>query len=193
MTEYDYSPEAYERFLANQSRVSNWVFDANQHAKEFVDPLREPPHRFRSPFYNSDDDSGELPRPRVLERAFTAPHPHHRHQQQQQQQHYYGGRRPSRPPTPSASSSSSTTSSSSSTSSMTRHTPINPYKYDPPSHKHSPHPPFDARPGVGRAHTHMPFRTAAGTDMLLPVGKNVVVIDGNRVELVVRAPPAFLR
>lgn len=35
MTEYDYSPEAYERFIATQRRISHWVDNTERHRAEF--------------------------------------------------------------------------------------------------------------------------------------------------------------
>jgi hypothetical protein len=35
MTEYDYSPEAYERHLATQTRIAKWVNDTEQHRSEY--------------------------------------------------------------------------------------------------------------------------------------------------------------
>ena len=35
MTEYDYSPEAYERYLATQTRIANWVEKTEQHRPHF--------------------------------------------------------------------------------------------------------------------------------------------------------------
>ncbi len=34
MTEYDFSPEAYERHLATQARIARWVDDTNSHSPE---------------------------------------------------------------------------------------------------------------------------------------------------------------
>ncbi|KAK0492606.1 hypothetical protein EDD18DRAFT_1181871 [Armillaria luteobubalina] len=39
MTEYDYSPEAQERWQANMRRISRWVDDAEAHASEFKSPF----------------------------------------------------------------------------------------------------------------------------------------------------------
>ena len=35
MTEYDYSPEAYERYLSTQNRVSNWVHDQAVYSRQY--------------------------------------------------------------------------------------------------------------------------------------------------------------
>ncbi|KAG6830484.1 hypothetical protein H0H92_000491 [Tricholoma furcatifolium] len=35
MTEYDYSPDAYERYISNQQRVANWVDRTEEHRPEF--------------------------------------------------------------------------------------------------------------------------------------------------------------
>ncbi|PBK82626.1 hypothetical protein ARMGADRAFT_731313 [Armillaria gallica] len=39
MTEYDYSPEAAERYQATMRRISRWVDDAEAHAGEFKSPF----------------------------------------------------------------------------------------------------------------------------------------------------------
>lgn len=39
MTEYDYSPEAYEKYIANQSRVSNWVSDQSGRYNQYANPF----------------------------------------------------------------------------------------------------------------------------------------------------------
>lgn len=38
MTEYDYSPEGYERYLATQNRVSNWVQSQNDRMQKYTNP-----------------------------------------------------------------------------------------------------------------------------------------------------------
>ncbi|KAI0072130.1 hypothetical protein K474DRAFT_1711872 [Panus rudis PR-1116 ss-1] len=42
MTEYDYSPAAYEKYLENQNRVSNWVNTQAYHAKHYANPFIPP-------------------------------------------------------------------------------------------------------------------------------------------------------
>lgn len=39
MTEYDWSPEAYERALENQNRVSNWVHDQSGRLDQYSNPF----------------------------------------------------------------------------------------------------------------------------------------------------------
>lgn len=39
MTEYDYSPEGYQRYLETQRRISKWVDNTNAHAPEFRSPF----------------------------------------------------------------------------------------------------------------------------------------------------------
>ena len=39
MTEYDYSPEAYEKYIENQSRVSNWVSDQSGRYNQYSNPF----------------------------------------------------------------------------------------------------------------------------------------------------------
>ena len=43
MTEYDYSPEAYERYLATQTRIANWVDTTESHRREFEPALNAVP------------------------------------------------------------------------------------------------------------------------------------------------------
>jgi hypothetical protein len=40
MTEYDYSPEAYERYLATQNRIANWVNNTEQNRPQFEHPFQ---------------------------------------------------------------------------------------------------------------------------------------------------------
>jgi len=39
MTEYDYSPAAYDRYMRTQNRVSNWVSDSNAHERQYSNPF----------------------------------------------------------------------------------------------------------------------------------------------------------
>lgn len=39
MTEYDYSPAAYERYINTQSRVSNWVSSQSDHTQSYGNPF----------------------------------------------------------------------------------------------------------------------------------------------------------
>lgn len=39
MTEYDYSPAAYERYLRTQNRVSNWVSHTKAHERQYSNPF----------------------------------------------------------------------------------------------------------------------------------------------------------
>ena len=56
MTEYDYSPAAYERYIAQQARVSNWVDDTLQQAHAYSNPfVLSPTLRDRS-FYDQPAD-----------------------------------------------------------------------------------------------------------------------------------------
>ena len=56
MTEYDYSPAAYERYIAQQTRVSNWVNDTVQQSHAYANPfVLSPTLRDRS-FYDGPHD-----------------------------------------------------------------------------------------------------------------------------------------
>ena len=48
MTEYDFSPQAYERYLATQNRIANWVDKTEQHRGEFQSANTDPPDLTRS-------------------------------------------------------------------------------------------------------------------------------------------------
>lgn len=43
MTEYDYSPEAYERYLSTQRRIANWVDRTEDCRPQFANALAPPP------------------------------------------------------------------------------------------------------------------------------------------------------
>ncbi|KAI6033266.1 hypothetical protein F5J12DRAFT_205364 [Pisolithus orientalis] len=71
MTEYDFSPAAYERYVAQQTRVSSWVRDTNKH--KWSNPyILSPTPRDRT-FYDSpdDDDTVVLPRTKGHVRSRT--------------------------------------------------------------------------------------------------------------------------
>jgi hypothetical protein len=59
MTEYDYSPEAHQRYMETQSRISNWTRQTAQHASEYENPFKstDPNLLSRSDFYSKDVDS----------------------------------------------------------------------------------------------------------------------------------------
>lgn len=56
MTEYDYSPAAYERYLAQQTRVSNWVHDTVKQSHSYADPFVLSPNLRDRSFYDQPDD-----------------------------------------------------------------------------------------------------------------------------------------
>lgn len=65
MTEYDYSPEAYERHIATQQRISRWVDNTEANA-----------HQFKSPFVPPTEagESDSTPRPGHQHRAHSPAH-----------------------------------------------------------------------------------------------------------------------
>jgi len=79
MTEYDFSPEAYDRYIQTQNRVANWVQRTEQHRQIFEAaapgapgvppvvrrPSPPPPERYRSP----QGSSPTYPRPPRYHRA----------------------------------------------------------------------------------------------------------------------------
>jgi hypothetical protein len=97
MTEYDYSPAAYDRFMESQSRVGRWVDNANQHAREFGNPFvpSQADPAEKSDFYSSSSSSSHrrtkssstrpsttrsftVPEQRDRARGATSHHHHHR-------------------------------------------------------------------------------------------------------------------
>ncbi|KAH7925618.1 hypothetical protein BV22DRAFT_1104821 [Leucogyrophana mollusca] len=75
MTEYDYSPAAYERYIATQSRVSNWVSNTTQQSHQYSNPfVLSPSQATRSPdqLYPSSSSSSYI-RPAPT-RSKTLPH-----------------------------------------------------------------------------------------------------------------------
>ena len=50
MTEYDYSPEAHQRFLASMNRIAKWVDNTEHHRSQFADAAAPTaPHSMESP------------------------------------------------------------------------------------------------------------------------------------------------
>ncbi|KAG1751285.1 uncharacterized protein EDB91DRAFT_597781 [Suillus paluster] len=63
MTEYDYSPAAWEHYVAQQARVSNWVSQTSNQAHAYSNPfLLSPTLRDRS-FYDEQDRRRQRPVP----------------------------------------------------------------------------------------------------------------------------------
>ncbi|KAK0440884.1 uncharacterized protein EV420DRAFT_1650378 [Desarmillaria tabescens] len=63
MTEYDYSPEAAERYQATMRRISRWVDDAQAHASEYRSPF--------GPRSDVGDDDAPGPHQAVLTRGIS--------------------------------------------------------------------------------------------------------------------------
>jgi len=55
MTEYDFSPEAYQQHLANMSRISHWVDRTERHRPEFQDASVLLDSSSLPPLYSPDD------------------------------------------------------------------------------------------------------------------------------------------
>ncbi|KAG6885289.1 hypothetical protein C0993_003573 [Termitomyces sp. T159_Od127] len=62
MTEYDYSPEAYERYMETQQRISKWVATTEGYRNEYGNALTLPPSQTGS----SIQPIGQLPGPQSL-------------------------------------------------------------------------------------------------------------------------------
>lgn len=100
MTEYDYSPQAYERHLATQNRIANWVDKTEQHRGEF-----------------QSANAGPGPQPQDLTRSLGGPGPasHSKLKRSSSpRRHRSGPSQPKQlvvhPPPPESSSSSSSSS-----------------------------------------------------------------------------------
>lgn len=63
MTEYDFSPEAYERYLATQNRIANWVDKTEQHRAEFQSVAGGPQDLSRSGPVSSSKPKRSSPSP----------------------------------------------------------------------------------------------------------------------------------
>lgn len=91
MTEYDYSPEGYARYLATQNRVSNWVTDQASRAQQYSTPfgarsVSTPPSdyyqrpssgRRRSSSRHSSSSYQAEPRPAYSRDAYRSSHSTH--------------------------------------------------------------------------------------------------------------------
>ncbi|KAI0821845.1 hypothetical protein BC628DRAFT_1392489 [Trametes gibbosa] len=64
MTEYDYSPDAYERFQAKMAGVGNWVTQQKQHAPKYSNPF------VTEPASSSTPRSRTPPRPESSSRQY---------------------------------------------------------------------------------------------------------------------------
>jgi hypothetical protein len=150
MTEYDYSPAAYDRFMESQSRVGRWVDNANEHSREFVNPF-VPSHSDpaeKSDFYSSSSHrrSKSTSVKQSATRSFAVP---------EQRDHDYG-HRSSHHHRSGYSSNTRSSSSSSGTSSTTTYTarPHNSRSYTVPQHpSHGAHVPL-AQPVRSRTMPH---------------------------------------
>ncbi|KAL4246672.1 hypothetical protein ABKN59_008858 [Abortiporus biennis] len=118
MTEYDYSPDAYERYMENQNRVSNWVHNQANHAPRYGNPFiprsestppadlgRHPSSRHRD-YERSDRESSRYS-------SSSRPHPSRSMTIANPPQQYKHTRSPSRSHEPSRSHSHHKSSSSS--------------------------------------------------------------------------------
>lgn len=116
MTEYDYSPAAYNRYIESQSRVGRWVDNANEHAREYVNPFvpsnADPAEK--SDFYASSSSSHRRSKSAAVKqstpRSLEVPEQHrvrdYSHRSSSSRDHHH---RPSNTRSSSSSSSSSAT------------------------------------------------------------------------------------
>ncbi|KAG0707039.1 hypothetical protein DFH29DRAFT_73360 [Suillus ampliporus] len=63
MTEYDYSPAAWERYAAQQARVSNWVSQTSTQAHSYSNPFALSPTMRDRTFYDEPDRRRQRPVP----------------------------------------------------------------------------------------------------------------------------------
>ncbi|KAJ8583321.1 hypothetical protein M405DRAFT_828853 [Rhizopogon salebrosus TDB-379] len=88
MTEYDYSPGAWERHMAQQARVSNWVSHTTAQAHAYANPFELSPSMRDRSFYDDPHGRSQHPPPN-RPRAFNPPHT------RQEEPHRHSSSRPS--------------------------------------------------------------------------------------------------
>lgn len=98
MTEYDYSPEAYDRYMATQTRISNWVDNVSQSmqtSSQFSQGPPSDPHRHRSrPSYSQQPSYSQHSRSNSASRSNSRdPHYYHR-EPTRQRSHSHSSSRP---------------------------------------------------------------------------------------------------
>ncbi|KAF9455085.1 hypothetical protein P691DRAFT_780407 [Macrolepiota fuliginosa MF-IS2] len=82
MTEYDFSPEAYDRYIQNQNRVANWVHHTEQHRQVFEAAVPGAPGVFPVPrrqsppipehYISPHRPSPAYPKPPIYHRALAS-------------------------------------------------------------------------------------------------------------------------
>jgi len=190
MTEYDYSPAAYERFMESQSRVGRWVDNATDHAREFANPFL-PSHSDpaeKSDFYTSSSSSHRRSKSSSVQhhstpRSLAVPDQqrdldHYSHRSSHREHHH-------RPANTRSSSSSSGTSSSTTYTAR----PHNSRSYTMPQHPpaHGVQAPLQPVRSRTLPHGHQyelpPMRPGQTYVIIPPHGKpvNVVSTDGSHV------------
>ncbi|KAF9568447.1 hypothetical protein CPC08DRAFT_757546 [Agrocybe pediades] len=85
MTEYDFSPEAYERYLATQARIANWVDKTEQHRAQFEHAIQPSPPPSGSPPARPSHHSYDSHHGSRSKRSPPPPMHLHGHPQQYQQ------------------------------------------------------------------------------------------------------------
>ncbi|OJA16299.1 hypothetical protein AZE42_03375 [Rhizopogon vesiculosus] len=78
MTEYDYSPAAWEHYVAQQARVAGWVSQTTAQAHAYSDPLTPSPSLRDRSFYDEPDGKPQRPSP-SRSNTFMRQEEHHRH------------------------------------------------------------------------------------------------------------------
>lgn len=121
MTEYDYSPEAYERFMATQTRISNWIDNVSQ-SMQTPSPTSRHSYDHHHSHHPQQQQSQYQPQRHSSRPIYSQSYPQHHQQQQQPQQHTHSN---------SHSQTHSRTNSLSRRSSRTRHQPQQQHYQDP--------------------------------------------------------------
>jgi hypothetical protein len=98
MTEYDYSPEAYERYMATQTRISNWVNSVSQsmqtpspssrHSSDYHHSRSRPIYAPQQPHFQSQ------PRSNSLSRSQSRGHHQYHQEPSRPRSHSYSNSRP---------------------------------------------------------------------------------------------------
>jgi hypothetical protein len=131
MTEYDYSPDAVERYMATQSRVSNWVSHQSSEAPKYSNPFQYSPSeaadKSRVEFYAQPERSGRSRSHSSSETARPTPrrsHTDHGHGHRSHRSHRDQSSSSSKPLSGTESSTTATTTTKRHHTSRSQTTPV---------------------------------------------------------------------
>jgi hypothetical protein len=99
MTEYDFSPEAYERHIATQNRISNWIDSVSQHTMQTPNTSsrhssEHQQNRSRPPYHHQHSHSQSQSRSNSLSRSQSRGNYHYHQEPSRPRSHSYSNSRP---------------------------------------------------------------------------------------------------